>query len=185
MNDPIRLLVVAALTALAVVALAAAIALVVVRSRSRLRAPLAGALTFALLALAAAAGVGVIAGVLGSAPLAAAATVPLVVAAISIARVGLLRREHPALIGGSAAVEEARAVSRATLRAIAASTRLAERLDGVDGVDDIDALLLDAARRGLPDAVITLGVGDVEPTGKVDPDAGVHVAGSVPSMMSL
>ena len=42
----------------------------------------------------------------------------------------LLRREHGALVGGNAAVSEARGAARAALRALVAATRLAERLDG-------------------------------------------------------
>ena len=90
------------------------------------------------------------------------------IATLSIARVGLLRREHGALVGGNAAVAEARAAARATLRALVAATRLAERLDGASSLDEIDALLSDAARRALPEAVVAIVPTD-------PPHDGLHV----------
>ncbi|MDX6377004.1 MAG: hypothetical protein QOE98_1307, partial [Gaiellaceae bacterium] len=156
MTDQDRVFLVAALTALAFVALATSLALLVARTRARLRAPLAGALTFSLLCLAAAAGIGALAVVQKSSGWAVAAGIVATIATLSIARVGLLRREHGALVGGNAAVAEARAAARATLRALVAATRLAERLDGAASLDEIDALLSDAARRALPEAVVAI-----------------------------
>ena len=156
MTDQDRVFLVAALSALALVAFATSLTLLVARARAQLRAPLAGALTFSLLCIAITSGIGAAAVVWESVELAIAAALVAGIATLSIARVGLLRREHGALVGGTAAVAEARAAARAALRALVAATRLAERLDGAASLDEIDALLSDAARRALPDAVVAI-----------------------------
>ncbi len=161
MTNQDRVFLVVALVALALVALATSVSLMIARSRQRQRAPLAAALTFSLLALATASGIAAIAVLQESSGLAVVAGAIALVAALSLGRVGLLRREHGALVGGNAAVGEARSAARAALRALVAATRLAERLDGAASLDEIDALLSDAARRALPDAVVTIVVGDV------------------------
>ena len=151
-----RVFLIVALFALAFVALATGITLLIARRRAKLRAPLAGALTFSLVCIAGAAAGGAVALLAESPDMAVVAGVVACIAALSIGRVGLLRREHAALVGGNAAVAEARAAARATLRALVAATRLAERLDGASTLDEIDALLSDAARRALPDAVVAI-----------------------------
>jgi PAS domain S-box-containing protein len=144
------------LLALAAVTIVTAVVLLLARARSPLRAPLATALTFALTGIGGAAAMGAAAELAGSRALGASAGVALGVALLSVARIGLLRREHAALIGGNAAVEAARATSRATLRSFVALARLAERLPGCNTPAAIDGLLLDAARQALPDSVVAL-----------------------------
>ena len=161
MTNQDRVFLVVALVALALVALATSVSLLLARRRAQLRAPLATALTFSLLAIATASGIGALAVLQESEDLAVVAGAVALVAALSLARVGMLRREHGALVGGNAAVGEARGAARAALRALVAATRLAERLDGASSLDEIDVLLSDAARRALPDAVVAIVAGDV------------------------
>ena len=160
MTNQDRVFLVVALVALALVALATSVSLLLARRRAQLRAPLATALTFSLLAIATASGIGALAVLQESEDLAVVAGAVALVAALSLARVGMLRREHGALVGGNAAVGEARGAARAA-RALVAATRLAERLDGASSLDEIDVLLSDAARRALPDAVVAIVAGDV------------------------
>src|SRR4029079_5433248 len=89
-----RVFLVVALVALAVVALATSVSLLLARRGAQLRAPLATALTFSLLALGAASGIGAIAVLQQSDDLAIVAGAVALIAALSLARVGMLRREH-------------------------------------------------------------------------------------------
>jgi PAS domain S-box-containing protein len=157
MTDPARVFLVVTLICLALVTLATAISLMVARARADHRAPLAAALTFALLALSAGAAAGAVAAAVKSAGLAVLAAVPVAIAALEIGRMAIMRREHEALIGGSAAVAEARAATQAASRSLTASWRLAERLAAAESTDEVETLMIDAVRSALPEAVVSIG----------------------------
>ncbi len=150
------------LLALAAVTIVTAVALLLARSRAPVRAPLATALTFAFTGIGGASAMAAAAQLAASRALAVTAGISLGVALLSVARVGLLRREHEALIGGSAAVEGARATSRATLRSFVALTRLAERLPGAASHEEIAELTLDAARSAIHGLTMSFEHGDAD-----------------------
>jgi PAS domain S-box-containing protein len=168
-NGP-RAIAVVSLLLVAVTALAVAVALLAARGRVRNRSALASPLTFALLALAGGGAVGALALATSSDTDGVAAALLGLVAAGSLLRVVLLQREHVALVGGASSVEDARAAARTTLRALAASARLAERLEAVGDPAEVEGHLLEAAHRAIGDS------GDVS---RVGPSAAQPAASSL------
>ena len=164
-----RVFLVVALVALALVALATSLTLLLARSRAQVRAPLAGALTFSLLCIAITAGVGAVA----------------VIAGVERAgRRGGARGRHrdalhrPRRVCCGASTGRWSAATPPSPRRGPPPARRCARWSPPPGwpsastapssLDEIDALLSDAARRALPEAVVAIV--PAEP-----PHEGLHV----------